>query len=148
MFRSMKTQDRKRGPYAKSAQRRRQIIEAAFDVFAARGYQGGSLQEVADRVGLGHTSILHYFPSKRALLIAVLLFQNSPPSSAEPPVPTEQSASGGGSGTPESPESGSPQSPESSGSDGGGSPSKDPSMGTAGSGSATATEPPPPNTKL
>lgn len=83
-----------------------------------------------------------------ALLIAVLLFQNSPPSSAEPPVPTEQSASGGGSGTPESPESGSPQSPESSGSDGGGSPSKDPSMGTAGSGSATATEPPPPNTKL
>ena len=72
MFRSMKTQDRKRGPYAKSAQRRRQIIEAAFDVFAARGYQGGSLQEVADRVGLGHTSILHYFPSKRALLIAVL----------------------------------------------------------------------------
>ena len=68
----MKTQDRKRGPYAKSAQRRRQIIEAAFDVFAARGYQGGSLQEVADRVGLGHTSILHYFPSKRALLIAVL----------------------------------------------------------------------------
>ena len=55
----MKTQDRKRGPYAKSAQRRRQIIEAAFDVFAARGYQGGSLQEVADRVGLGHTSILH-----------------------------------------------------------------------------------------
>lgn len=68
----MKTRDRKRGPYAKSAQRRRQIIEAAFDVFAARGYQGGSLQEVADRVGLGHTSILHYFPSKRALLIAVL----------------------------------------------------------------------------
>ena len=52
----MKTQDRKRGPYAKSAQRRRQIIEAAFDVFAARGYQGGSLQEVADRVGLGHTA--------------------------------------------------------------------------------------------
>lgn len=68
----MKTQDRKRGPYAKSAQRRRQIIEAAFDVFAARGYQGGSLQEVADRVGLSQTSILHYFPSKRALLIAVL----------------------------------------------------------------------------
>ena len=30
------------------------------------------MQEVADRVGLGHTSILHYFPSKRALLIAVL----------------------------------------------------------------------------
>lgn len=83
-----------------------------------------------------------------ALLIAVLLFQNSPPSSAEPPVPTEQSASSDGSGTPETPESGSPQSPESSESGEGGSPSKDPSMGTAGSGSATDTQPPPPNTKL
>ncbi len=68
----MALERRKRGPYAKSAARRQQIVEAAFDVFAARGYQGGSLQEVADRVGLSQTSILHYFPSKRALLIAVL----------------------------------------------------------------------------
>lgn len=41
-------------------------------MFAARGYQGGSLQEVADRIGLSQTGILHYFPSKRDLLLAVL----------------------------------------------------------------------------
>lgn len=63
---------RRRGPYAKSAKRRSQIVDAAFEVFAARGYQGGSLQDVADRIGLSQTGILHYFPSKRDLLIAVL----------------------------------------------------------------------------
>ncbi len=62
----------RRGPYAKSSRRRREILDAAFEVFAARGYQGGSLQEVADRIGLSQTGILHYFPSKRDLLIAVL----------------------------------------------------------------------------
>lgn len=70
----MSTEQRpgKRGPYAKSAQRRRSIIEAATEVFAARGYNGGSLQDVADRIGLSQTGLLHYFPSKRDLLVAVL----------------------------------------------------------------------------
>lgn len=95
-----------------------------------------------------------------ALLIAVLLFQNSPPESPQPPVPTNQSASGG-EGSPsdqdrqsaspepsEGQESGSSQTGASSpGEDG--SPSREPSMGTAGEGSATDTQPPPPvNTKL
>jgi AcrR family transcriptional regulator len=47
-------------------------VEAAFEVFAAKGYNGGSLQNVADRVGLSQTSLLHYFPTKRDLLLAVL----------------------------------------------------------------------------
>lgn len=63
---------RRRGPYAKSAERRRSIVDAAFEVFASRGYRGGSLQDVADKVGLSQTSLLHYFPSKRDLLVAVL----------------------------------------------------------------------------
>lgn len=63
---------RRRGPYAKSAYRRRSIVAAAFAVFAANGYRGGSLQDVADRVGLSQTALLHYFPSKRDLLVAVL----------------------------------------------------------------------------
>ncbi len=62
----------RRGPYAKSEERRRTILDAAHAVFAARGYRGGSLQEVADRVGLSQTSLLHYFPSKSDLLMAVL----------------------------------------------------------------------------
>lgn len=62
----------RRGPYAKSAERRRAIIEAAHAVFASRGFARGSLQDVADRVGLSQTSLLHYFPSKTDLLLAVL----------------------------------------------------------------------------
>ncbi|RWZ46123.1 TetR/AcrR family transcriptional regulator [Labedella phragmitis] len=63
---------RRRGPYAKSAERRRAIVDAAFDVFASRGYRGGSFREVAERVGMSQTSLLHYFPSKEDLLVAVL----------------------------------------------------------------------------
>ena len=62
----------KRGPYAKSEERRQTILDAAHAVFAARGYRGGSLQEVADRAGMSQTSLLHYFPSKRDLLMSVL----------------------------------------------------------------------------
>lgn len=62
----------KRGPYAKSKQRRESIVTAAHEVFAARGYWGGSLQDVADTVGMSQTSLLHYFPSKSELLLAVL----------------------------------------------------------------------------
>jgi len=62
----------RRGPYAKSAERRESIVAAAFEVFAAHGYQGGSLQRVADVVGMSQTSLLHYFPSKSDLLLEVL----------------------------------------------------------------------------
>jgi AcrR family transcriptional regulator len=62
----------RRGPYAKSAERRAAIVDAAFEVFTAHGYQGGSLQRVADRVGMSQTSLLHYFPSKSDLLLEVL----------------------------------------------------------------------------
>jgi AcrR family transcriptional regulator len=61
-----------RGPYAKSAERRQAIVDAAHQVFAARGYRGGSLQDVANVVGMSQTSLLHYFPTKRDLLLAVL----------------------------------------------------------------------------
>lgn len=65
-------QVKRRGPYAKSAERRASIVEAAFAVFAERGYNSGSFQDIADRVGVSQTSLLHYFPTKSALLLAVL----------------------------------------------------------------------------
>lgn len=67
----------RRGPYAKSAERRQSILIAAHAVFAAHGYRGGSLQDVADRVGMSQTSLLHYFPSKSDLLLAVLNWRDS-----------------------------------------------------------------------
>jgi AcrR family transcriptional regulator len=63
---------RRRGPYAKSAARREQILEAAFEVFAARGYHRGSFQDVADRLGVSQSSLFHHFPTKHDLLLAVL----------------------------------------------------------------------------
>ena len=59
-----------RVPYAKHAGRRAAIIEAAAEVFAARGYHAGSFQQVADRVGMSQSSLFHYFPTKRDLLLA------------------------------------------------------------------------------
>jgi AcrR family transcriptional regulator len=62
----------RRGAGAKSAERRRSIVEAAHAVFAERGYHAGSFQEIADRVGMSQTGLLHYFPTKSELLLAVL----------------------------------------------------------------------------
>jgi AcrR family transcriptional regulator len=61
-----------RGPYAKSAQRSREIIEAATIVFATHGYRGGSLRDIARQLNLSLTSIVHHFGTKYELLEAVL----------------------------------------------------------------------------
>ncbi len=61
-----------RGPYAKSEQTRRSILDSALEVFAQSGYRSGSLRNVADRVGMSEAGLLHHFPSKSALLAAVL----------------------------------------------------------------------------
>lgn len=71
------SQPSRRGPYAKSKERRHAILAAAHAVFAAHGYRGGSLQDVADHVGMSQTSLLHYFPSKSELLLAVLNWRDS-----------------------------------------------------------------------
>lgn len=70
-------QRRPRGPYAKSAERRAAIVAAASAVFASRGYRGGSFQDIANLVGMSQTSLLHYFPSKRDLLLAVLEYRDT-----------------------------------------------------------------------
>ncbi|WP_055564342.1 TetR/AcrR family transcriptional regulator [Streptomyces atriruber] len=57
---------------ARSEERRAEILRAAFEVIAERGYRGASLGAVAERVGLTQQGLLHYFPTKEALLVAVL----------------------------------------------------------------------------
>jgi AcrR family transcriptional regulator len=61
-----------RGPYAKSVRTRTAILDAALEVFAESGFSSGSLRNVADRVGISEAGLLHHFPSKAALLAAVL----------------------------------------------------------------------------
>jgi AcrR family transcriptional regulator len=62
----------KRGPYAKTAERRKEILQVALDVFGRSGYRGSSVREIAERVGLSETGVLHHFGGKLALLEAVL----------------------------------------------------------------------------
>ena len=61
-----------RGPYAKTQARRAEILHKALEAFSARGFQGSSLREIAEAVGLSQAGVLHHFASKEALLAAVL----------------------------------------------------------------------------
>jgi AcrR family transcriptional regulator len=51
---------------------RSQVLAAAARLFAARGFEGTSLQEIADAVGVSKPAVLHHFPSKEHLRTAVL----------------------------------------------------------------------------
>ena len=61
-----------RRQYAKTPQRRVDIIDAATAVFSTRGYHGGSLRDIAKQLDLSLTALVHHFPSKSELLEAVL----------------------------------------------------------------------------
>ncbi|WP_284742697.1 TetR/AcrR family transcriptional regulator [Amycolatopsis sp. RTGN1] len=60
------------GGYLKGRIRREDIITAAAAAYGELGYQGSSLREIAKRVGISHAGLLYYFPTKEALLAAVL----------------------------------------------------------------------------
>ena len=61
-----------RGPYAKSAQRSNDILDAATTVFGTHGYHGGSLRDIARQLDVALTSVVHHFGTKYELLEAVL----------------------------------------------------------------------------
>lgn len=52
------------------------MLEVALDLFAASGFRGTSLAQVAQRAGLSQAGLLHHFPSKVALLTAALEYRD------------------------------------------------------------------------
>ncbi len=61
-----------RGRYAKSADRREQILTAAAAAFSESGYAGASIRAIADQIGISHATITFHFPTKKELLTAIL----------------------------------------------------------------------------
>jgi AcrR family transcriptional regulator len=54
------------------AERERQMVEVAEEIFADRGFQATSMDEVAERVGVSKPMIYEYFGSKEGLLVACI----------------------------------------------------------------------------
>jgi TetR/AcrR family fatty acid metabolism transcriptional regulator len=48
--------------------RRKQILKAAVEVFAEKGYHGCRISDVADRAGVAYGLVYHYFGNKESLL--------------------------------------------------------------------------------
>jgi AcrR family transcriptional regulator len=53
-------------------ERERRILKAAERLFARKGFAGVAMEEVAGRAGLAVGTLYNYFPSKLALLLAIL----------------------------------------------------------------------------
>ncbi|MEU1164958.1 TetR/AcrR family transcriptional regulator [Streptomyces sp. NPDC005921] len=71
------SQAKARGPYAKTPARRAEIVRAARDSFAERGYANASLRDIAERAGITHAGLLHHFRNKDELLTEVLADRDS-----------------------------------------------------------------------
>lgn len=61
-----------RGPYAKGEIKREEILDKAVEAFGRFGYHATSMREVASACGLSQAGLLHYFPNKEALLLALV----------------------------------------------------------------------------
>ena len=56
---------------AEVASTRERICAAAFDLFGEKGYDGASMNELAERVGIAKPSIYNYFKSKEEVFRAL-----------------------------------------------------------------------------
>ncbi|MCE7010245.1 TetR/AcrR family transcriptional regulator [Kibdelosporangium philippinense] len=56
----------------KKQELRREIIEAAFDCFAERGYHATGIADIAARLGMGHGTFYRYFQNKRDIVDHVI----------------------------------------------------------------------------
>lgn len=56
--------------------RQREILDASIEIFGSKGFAGGTLQDIADQVGMTHAGILHHFGSKDQLLLDVLIHRD------------------------------------------------------------------------
>jgi AcrR family transcriptional regulator len=52
--------------------RRRQLLEAALEIFTSRGYHAAAMDEIAERAGVSKPVLYQHFPGKLELYLALL----------------------------------------------------------------------------
>jgi AcrR family transcriptional regulator len=62
----------RRGPYARTKERRRAIADAALALVVERGHRSLTTLAVATRAGISEPGLLYHYPSKEAVLVAAL----------------------------------------------------------------------------
>ena len=72
MYLSYVTEPKKRGAYPKGTAKREEILQHAIDVFGRLGFHAASMREIAKECGLSQAGLLHHFPNKEALLLALV----------------------------------------------------------------------------
>ena len=77
----------RRGAYDKGVRRRREILDRAIEVFAARGAEGTSLRAIGEAIGVSHAALKHYFASREELLIEVYHAAEQRSIADDPPPP-------------------------------------------------------------
>jgi len=63
---------RSRGTRLPRQARRRQLLDAALEVFVAHGYHAAAMDEIADRAGVSKPVLYQHFPGKHELYLALL----------------------------------------------------------------------------
>lgn len=66
------TQPSRRSQAERTRASREKIIQAAIEFFAQQGFRGAKMADIARAAGLSEPGLLHHFPSKTRLLMAVL----------------------------------------------------------------------------
>jgi AcrR family transcriptional regulator len=75
-MRNVKNQDAKIGPINKHTEhgekKEEELVLAAFDLIAARGFEGLRTRDVADKAGVTVATLHYYFPTKEHLIRGVM----------------------------------------------------------------------------
>jgi TetR/AcrR family transcriptional regulator, regulator of cefoperazone and chloramphenicol sensitivity len=59
---------------ASTDEQRARLVQSAYQLIAEKGMAGLRIRDVASRIGLNHATLLYYFPTKEALIQAVVAF--------------------------------------------------------------------------
>jgi AcrR family transcriptional regulator len=62
----------KHGQSPKSAERRSEIVQAAYQTLAEKGFEGLRMRDIAERAGIDHSTLHYYFTGKEALIDAIV----------------------------------------------------------------------------